>query len=175
MYDNRIADLFTSIEVEALKGFQYSSPLHVALLFQLYTACRVQEMLTMSYGQIINEVNFFIIASKDSHNRIAHINAYRSNYNLWKGYKIPFFTRSINKRVNPFARISYNDYVSFIKSLGIPMYLKPNYRKSPTHIIRYVTIHYLAQQGLTEEEIREFLGHKVLTTTLTYLAHSAGW
>ncbi len=159
MADINLADLHEQLyrlfEPLAASGNRIAA----AALFQLETACRVREMITLSAGQVTDQVTVFLVASKNSNSRYVTVPEC-----------IYFFKRSLANGTGPFIPIDYHQYSQWLRDQGINYQLDVSKRRSPTHILRYAKLHRMSLEGYSDQDIKNFVGHVSLTTTEEYLA-----
>jgi integrase len=158
MADQALADLYNALEIDLKPLADARDRMAAAAYFQLQTACRVREMITISAGQVISPTVVFLVASKNSNSR--YVTVVSAQY---------FLQKSINNGTGPFTPIDYHQYSEWLRNRGINYKLDISLRRSPTHILRYAKLHRLSIDGATHEEVQEFAGHKSGRTTSDYL------
>jgi site-specific recombinase XerD len=123
---------------------------------------RISEVLKLQFDNIISEERIFIVSNKNSNDRMIFCPDWIAKLRELKG----------NETSGRVFNLTYSKVANYCKKHGIGASTKHGKNRRVTHYFRAKKIQTLKVEGLTNLEIKDYIGHKRLASTESYLQGS---
>jgi site-specific recombinase XerD len=122
------------------------------------SGARISEILNINAADIQNDGKIFLKGLKHSENRLIQPVIFKE-----------FFIKCKLNNLKPYYGLSRFYYYRIFKKKGLIAFHSQNKKNSVCHSFRHNFISNLANAGIDIEDIKKFVGHKSLKSTLHYV------